>query len=157
MGHITAWEEDYKGNNTSPSLQSPLANSWSPSCKCRGEAGWWRGPPARTLLSSAARLHRRASVYSWAATSCVIGVVQRLHRTYLIIWETSVGCARIIKVHLERQWRLWDFKFSWRRVLRRRLSSEMLRRVVSYKLTDVSEVLTTPNFKAILLSSSSYK
>jgi len=32
MGHITAWEEDYKGNNTSPSLQSPLANSWSPSC-----------------------------------------------------------------------------------------------------------------------------
>jgi hypothetical protein len=32
MGHITAWEEDYKGSNTSPSLQSPLANSWSPSC-----------------------------------------------------------------------------------------------------------------------------
>jgi hypothetical protein len=32
MGHITAWEEDYKRNNTSPSLQSPLANSWSPSC-----------------------------------------------------------------------------------------------------------------------------
>jgi hypothetical protein len=32
MGHLTAWEEDYKGNNTSPSLQSPLANSWSPSC-----------------------------------------------------------------------------------------------------------------------------
>jgi hypothetical protein len=32
MGHITAWEEDYKGNNTSPSLQSPLANSSSPSC-----------------------------------------------------------------------------------------------------------------------------
>jgi hypothetical protein len=32
MGHITAWEEDYKGNNTSPFLQSPLANSSSPSC-----------------------------------------------------------------------------------------------------------------------------
>jgi hypothetical protein len=32
MAHITTWEEDYKGNNTSPSLQSPLANSWSPSC-----------------------------------------------------------------------------------------------------------------------------
>jgi hypothetical protein len=32
MVHITAWEEDYKGNNTSPSLQSPLANSSSPSC-----------------------------------------------------------------------------------------------------------------------------
>jgi hypothetical protein len=32
MALITAWEEDYKGNNTSPSLQSPLANSWSPSC-----------------------------------------------------------------------------------------------------------------------------
>jgi hypothetical protein len=30
MAHITTWEEDYKGNNTSPSLQSPLANS-SPS------------------------------------------------------------------------------------------------------------------------------
>jgi hypothetical protein len=30
--HITAWEEDYKGKNTSPSLQSPLTNSWSPSC-----------------------------------------------------------------------------------------------------------------------------
>jgi hypothetical protein len=27
MCHITTWEEDYKGNNTSPSLQSPLANS----------------------------------------------------------------------------------------------------------------------------------
>jgi hypothetical protein len=26
----------------------------------------------------------------------------------------------------------------------------MLRRVVSYKLTDVSEVITTPNFKAII-------
>jgi hypothetical protein len=25
------WEEDYKGNNTSPSLQSPLANSSTPS------------------------------------------------------------------------------------------------------------------------------
>jgi hypothetical protein len=34
MGHITTWEEDYKGNNTSPSLQSPLANSSSPSCIC---------------------------------------------------------------------------------------------------------------------------
>jgi hypothetical protein len=33
MGHITTWEEDYKGNNTSPSLQSPLANSSSPSCR----------------------------------------------------------------------------------------------------------------------------
>jgi hypothetical protein len=32
MCHITTWEEDYKGNNTSPSLQSPLANSSSPSC-----------------------------------------------------------------------------------------------------------------------------
>jgi hypothetical protein len=32
MCHITTWEEDYKGNNTSPSLQSPLVNSWSPSC-----------------------------------------------------------------------------------------------------------------------------
>jgi hypothetical protein len=32
MGHITAWVEDYEGNNTSPSLQSPLANSWSRSC-----------------------------------------------------------------------------------------------------------------------------
>jgi hypothetical protein len=32
MGHITTSEEDYKGNNTSPSLQSPLANSSSPSC-----------------------------------------------------------------------------------------------------------------------------
>jgi hypothetical protein len=39
MGHITAWEEDYKGNNTSPSLQSPLANSWSPSCTCDMQAG----------------------------------------------------------------------------------------------------------------------
>jgi hypothetical protein len=33
MTHITTWEEDYKGNNTSPSLQSSLANSSSPSCK----------------------------------------------------------------------------------------------------------------------------
>jgi hypothetical protein len=32
MCHITTWEEDYKGNNTSPSLQSPLANSSTPSC-----------------------------------------------------------------------------------------------------------------------------
>jgi hypothetical protein len=32
MCHITTWEEDYKGNNTFPSLQSPLANSSSPSC-----------------------------------------------------------------------------------------------------------------------------
>jgi hypothetical protein len=32
MCHITTWEEDYKGNNTSPSPQSPLANSSSPSC-----------------------------------------------------------------------------------------------------------------------------
>jgi hypothetical protein len=32
MGHITTWEEDYKGNNTSPSLQSPLASSSTPSC-----------------------------------------------------------------------------------------------------------------------------
>jgi hypothetical protein len=32
MAHITMWEEDYKGNNISPSLQSPLANSSSPSC-----------------------------------------------------------------------------------------------------------------------------
>jgi hypothetical protein len=35
MGHITTWEEDYKGNNTSPSLQSPLANSSSPSYTLR--------------------------------------------------------------------------------------------------------------------------
>jgi hypothetical protein len=33
MCHITTWEEDYKGNNTSLSLQSPLANSSSPSCR----------------------------------------------------------------------------------------------------------------------------
>jgi hypothetical protein len=32
MCHITTWEEDYNGNNTSASLQSPLANSSSPSC-----------------------------------------------------------------------------------------------------------------------------
>jgi hypothetical protein len=32
MDHTTTWEEDYKGNNTSPSLQSPLANSSTPSC-----------------------------------------------------------------------------------------------------------------------------
>jgi hypothetical protein len=32
MGHITTWEEDYKGNNTSPSLQFLLANAWSASC-----------------------------------------------------------------------------------------------------------------------------
>jgi hypothetical protein len=31
MAHITTWEEDYKRNNTSPYLQSPLANSSSPS------------------------------------------------------------------------------------------------------------------------------
>jgi hypothetical protein len=35
MAHITTWEEDYKGNNNSPSLQSPLANSLSPSCMLR--------------------------------------------------------------------------------------------------------------------------
>jgi hypothetical protein len=32
MGHITTWEEDYKGNNNCPSLQSPLANSSYPNC-----------------------------------------------------------------------------------------------------------------------------
>jgi hypothetical protein len=35
MCHITTWEEDYKGNNTSPSLHSPLANSSTPSCMSR--------------------------------------------------------------------------------------------------------------------------
>jgi c-di-GMP-binding flagellar brake protein YcgR len=30
MGHITTLEEDYKGNNTSRSLQFPLANSSTP-------------------------------------------------------------------------------------------------------------------------------
>jgi hypothetical protein len=35
MDHITTWEEDYKGNNTSPSLQSPIANSSTPSCVCQ--------------------------------------------------------------------------------------------------------------------------
>jgi hypothetical protein len=34
MCHITTWEEDYKGNNTSPSFQSPLTNSSTPSCSC---------------------------------------------------------------------------------------------------------------------------
>jgi hypothetical protein len=33
MAHITTWEEDYMGDNTSPSLQAPLANSSSPSCR----------------------------------------------------------------------------------------------------------------------------
>jgi hypothetical protein len=33
MCHITTWEEDYNGNNISASLQSPLANSSSPSCR----------------------------------------------------------------------------------------------------------------------------
>jgi hypothetical protein len=53
MCHITTWEEDYKGNNTSPSLQSPLANSSTPSCtytaslylitiEMRGEKGMGR-------------------------------------------------------------------------------------------------------------------
>jgi hypothetical protein len=44
---------------------------------------------------------------------------------------------------------MWAFRFSRRRVWRW-LSSGMLRRVVSYKLTDVSEVLTASRIRAIL-------
>jgi hypothetical protein len=68
--HITRWEEDYKGNNTSPSLQSPLANSSSPSCTwsvvitqprcylCTRGSHW----PARVHTVSQ---HLPASLSSW--------------------------------------------------------------------------------------------
>jgi hypothetical protein len=51
MGHITTWEEDYKGNNTSPSLQSSLANSSSPSCTPHTAR-----PPGPTYIQSALTL-----------------------------------------------------------------------------------------------------
>jgi hypothetical protein len=50
MCHITTWEEDYKGNNTSPSLQSPLANFSSPSCTYDEAVGEYQLLPGTQLL-----------------------------------------------------------------------------------------------------------
>jgi hypothetical protein len=57
-------------------------------------------------------------------------------KTSLPPWEPQITC--------------WDFRFSRRRVWGW-LSSGLLRRVVWYKLADVSEVLTAPIIRAITM------
>jgi hypothetical protein len=63
MAHITTWEEDYKGNNTSPSLQSPLANSLSPSCI--HERGTYRGISLSSALGKIFSGIKARSLRDW--------------------------------------------------------------------------------------------
>jgi hypothetical protein len=51
-------------------------------------------------------------------------------------------------ITLQTAYNLWDFRISWRRAWRW-LSSGLLRRVIWYKFTDVSEVLTASIIRAM--------
>jgi hypothetical protein len=64
MAHITTWEEDYKGNNTSPSLQSPIVNSSSPGCNYE-RIFWTRSKQPWKVCFHPITRRKNVSLWAW--------------------------------------------------------------------------------------------